>query len=368
MKTVILTITLSLLSACFGISGIAPQAGAAVRSPGWSTQICSLGELAAASANPDFCAGGPAAALRFEKASDHVYFLQPKDERANVVAVLSAEGFLLINPPSEQDIQPVLEALKRISARPVRWVVNTDYLQDRAGGGNTLLGQGAALLASKELRQLAAAARANSVEETPAGQQGKSAVGEESRGDAGPRITFTRQMHLFPDSLEIRIIAVPHKARTAGDILVFIPAEKVLITGELFVKGSFPQIEPVAGGGSALGWIDGLKQAIDTVPLLKSAMPTPKPDPNKPPPEEKTLEEQVTVIPGHGPRSNLQEMKDLLEAAAKLRAEVSKAVGAGRGRESTLNSSALGAARSLGNFESFSALLFDELAARKAPP
>jgi hypothetical protein len=125
-------------------------------------------------------------------------------------------------------------------------------------------------------------------------------------------------------------------------------------------------IDQTGGEGSALGWIDGLKQAIDTVPLLKSAMPPPKPDPGKPPPEEKTLEELVTVIPGRGQRSNLQGMKDLLEAALKLRSELARAIGAGRSCESILSSSALGPVRSLGNFESFAAQLFDDLAAQRA--
>jgi glyoxylase-like metal-dependent hydrolase (beta-lactamase superfamily II) len=245
-------------------------------------------------------------------------------------------------------------------------VVHTDYLMERSGGATALLAQGAALLASRELRLLASALPAMDAKDPPPERAARGAGVDESRQDPGPRISFTRQMRLFPDNLEIRIIAVQHKARTSGDILVFIPAEKVLITGDLFAIGSFPDIDTENGGGSALGWIDGLKQAIDAVPLLKSAMPPPKPNPNKPPPEEKTLEEQVAVIPGHGGRSNLQDMKDRLEIAVKLRNEMSKAVGSGRSRESTLNSSALGAARSLRNFEAFAARLFDDLSAQKA--
>jgi glyoxylase-like metal-dependent hydrolase (beta-lactamase superfamily II) len=295
--------------------------------------------------------------LRFEKVSDHVHFLQFKEDAANVTAVSAEGGILMVNPPADPELQQVLEAVKRVAARPMRWVVSTDYLMERSGGSAILQNQGAALLASSDLWRLASAG---------AEMTSKGAGPEDSRPEAGPRISFTRQMRLFPENLEIRIIAVQHKARTAGDMLVFIPAEKVLITGDLFVSGSFPEIDVSGGEGSALGWIDGLKQAVDTVPLLKSAMPQPKPDPSKTPPEEKTLEEQITVIPGRGPRSNMQEMKDLLEAALKLRAELTRAIGSGRSRESALSSSALAPARSLGNFESFAARLFDEIAAQRA--
>jgi glyoxylase-like metal-dependent hydrolase (beta-lactamase superfamily II) len=298
-----------------------------------------------------------AAPLRFEKVSDHVYYLQPGPDAANVTAVSAEGGILLVNPPADPGLPPVLEALKRVANRPVRWVVNTDYLLERSGGGAILQGQGAALIASSDLRRLASALPE---------QMGKDAVAEEARTDAGPRISFTRQMHLFPDNLEIRIIAVQHQAETAGDVVVFVPSERVLITGQLFVSGMFPEIDQAGGEGSALGWIDGLKQTIDAVPLLKSAMPQPKPDPNKPPPEEKTLAEQVTVIPGRGQRSDLREMKDLLEAALRLRNELARAIGSGRSREGAVSSSALGAVRSLGNFESFATRLFDELAAKRA--
>ncbi len=297
-----------------------------------------------------------AAALRFEKVSDHVYFLQARDEGVNSAAILSSEGFLVINPPGEPGLQPVLDALRQIAARPVRWVVSTDYLLERVGGGTILQGRGAALIASRELSDLSSLS-------PPAIQADKGAA-EDTPADVGPRLVFTRQMRLFPDNLEIRIIAVQQGARTGGDVVVFVPTEKVLITGRMFASESFPQIDEDAGG-RASGWIDGLKQVIDVVPLLKSAMPPPKPDPNKPPPEEKTLEEQVTVIPGQGPRANLQEMKDLLEAASKLRSEITRAIGAGRSRESTLNFSALGPARSLDNFEPFAGMLFDEIAAKK---
>ncbi len=319
----------------------------------------------AAPSKPRSAAGAdkPGATPRFEKVSDHVYFLEAKGEGVNTSAVVSAEGFLLVDPPGEPALQPALDALRRIAARPVRWVVNTDYRQERKGGGLTMLSRGAALIAAKELRDLFPAAPAQDVKE-PAGERKGTGAAEEARPEAGPRLTFTRQMRLFPDNLEIRVIAVQHRARTSGDVLVFIPAEKVLITGELFVSGRFPDID-VEAGGSVSGWIDGLKQAVDSVPLLKSAMPQPKPDPTKPPPEEKTLEEQVTVIPGRGPRSNLQEMKDLLEAALKLRTEMTRAIGSGRSRESILNSGALGPARFLDNFDSFSAQLLDELLASK---
>lgn len=329
----------------------------------WALLLSAAGLLAPVNAAQSGAGSRGPAAPRFEKVSDHACFLDSKGEAPNVTAIVSREGTLLINPPSEPALQAAMDALKKLNPGPVRWVVNTDYLLERSGGSGLLAAKGAALLSSYEFRQLASRFAPAETGPAKAAAQ-KSGDAEGSHKDSSPHIIFSRQLRLYPDNLEVRIIAVQHKARTGGDIVVFVPSEKVLITGEFFESGNLPRIDPDTGG-SASGWIDGLKQVIDAVPLLKSAMPAPKPDPNKPPPEEKSLEEQVTVIPGHGSRSNLQEMKDLLEAAVKLRSELTKAAGAGRSRESILNSGALGPARSLGNFESFANQLFDEVAARK---
>jgi hypothetical protein len=137
------------------------------------------------------------------------------------------------------------------------------YLLERSGGGATLLGQGAALLAGSDLRRLASAAPE---------QADKGAGVEEARADAEPRISFALQMRLFPDNLEIRIIAVQHRAVTAGDVMVFIPAEKVLITGQLFVSGSFPE---------SLPWARSARSAISNPSPLNSSTTWPPSAPNR---------------------------------------------------------------------------------------
>jgi len=89
-------------------------------------------------------------------------------------------------------------------------------------------------------------------------------------------------------------------------------------------------------------------------------------DPSKPPlSEEQLLEEQVIVIPGHGPASNLREMKELFETSRKLRLEAGRAAAARRSREAFLASPALAPFRIYANFEGFAAQLYEE-AGRKS--
>lgn len=294
----------------------------------------------------------PADAAAFVKVSEHFYLYKSSEESRISGAVVTQEAVLLIDPPAPAEVDTMADALRKVTAKPVRWVVHTSYRRELEGGAKQLERQGAIFVGSRELRRLAS-------------EHGSAA----DVGSDNPlkKLAFKQQVRLWPSGLEIRVFALQHKALTGGDVAVFIPADKILVTGDLFQFSAFPAIDS-EGGGSASGWVDGLKQVIDAVPLLKQAIPPPKTEPAKPPAageppeEEKTLEELVTVIPGHGPVSNLKEMKELFELAQKFRSDVSRMVAAKRSRQNILASPALSPYREMPNFETFAGLLLDNLA------
>jgi hypothetical protein len=306
-------------------------------------------------------ASSQAAPARFEKLTDHYYCYQSGPDAPNVGAVMSDDGILLINPPGEPDLSPTLDALRRVSTKPVRWAVSTDFRLALSGGLARLAAQGATLIGSYGLQTLLAA---------PAGPPDAQNGGKPAGGAEGTTvrlsITFDRQIHLFPSGLEVRIFAVQHKGHTGGDLAVLIPAEKILQVGDFYDLGKYPAID-VPGGGSATGWVDGVKQMLESVPLLKPAIP-PKPlpgargaKPKTPVPEkEKTIEEEVIVVTGRGVLSNLMELKGLLDSAQKLRGEVSKLAAAGVVRDQFLATPALNAYRVYNDFDAFALQLFDE--------
>jgi len=299
-------------------------------------------------------ATGPAprsSAAGFRKVSSHFYYLEPPTETANTGALITGDGVLLIDPPPAPETPALLNALRNITARPVRWVVYTDYQRLRAGDSAAFQKMDAIIIGSKEQDRLAASLP---VSDPSLGAQPEPA-------QPNPRFLFGRQLHLFPADIEVRILAIRYKARTAGDVFVFVPSENVLAVGDLFNPSSYPLIDSGPGEGSAPGWIEGLKQVIDSVPLLKSAMPQPKPEPTATPEPAKTLEELVTVIPGHGAPANLQQMKDLHAIAQKLRAEAARAVSYRRNREEFLKLLSWDAYGSYGNLEPFAGQLFDDL-------
>jgi glyoxylase-like metal-dependent hydrolase (beta-lactamase superfamily II) len=302
------------------------------------------------------------AAARFEKLSDHCYCLQAKGGEANLCAVVTDEGVLLIDPPSQSGMASALDALKRLTSKPVRWIVGTDYSFARSPICSNFEEQGAVILESLALQDAA-----NAIGEGAAVQNlsSQAKTKEASTAETGnppvncPQLLFKKQVRLFPAGVEVRIFALEHKAHSAADVVIFVPSEKVLFVGNLFEQGNYPRIDASPGGGSALGWLDGFKQAIDAVPLMKAAKPQPKVEVK--PGEEKSLEELVTVVPSRGASSNLLEMKNLLELSSRLRIDATRAAKAGRDKNGFLASPAADQYRLYGNLESFVAQLFAEI-------
>lgn len=301
--------------------------------------------------------------VEFQRIADHCHFAWLGEGKPNTGAVVTGEGVLLIDPPGEEDLPAVLEALRKVSSSPVRWIVCTNFRRLQSSRYAYFLEHGAALVGSKSLDGLAFPEN----ESTAGGVRAEGAQKTEVRESAGAsrpqRFVFAGRLRLFPDNVEVQIIAVRAKAVTAGDVIVCVPDEKVLYTGDLFVPGAFPEID-TRGGGDVLGWPDGMKQAVAAVPMLKPAMARAQPElPPVPPELEKSPEESVMVIPGRGQLSNLKQMKELLEAAQKLRTQAARAATLKRSLQSFLASSGLDEFRNMANFETFAGLLLEALAA-----
>jgi len=283
------------------------------------------------------------AAPRFIKVSDHCYYLQLEESGENVAAVVTADGILLINPPQAPALSGVLEALKDVSSNAVRWVAFTEPSLSRNAG--------AAFPSDRKPRMLTCA-RQKKLFPSPA-----HAVDAKAESPSSEWLIFEQQMRLFPSDLEIRILSVQHKARSGGDIVLFVPAEKVLLVGALYEAARYPDID-TALDGTATGWFDGMKQVIEAVPILKSAIPQAKTDPKAD--KDKKLEEFITVVSSRGDPSNLQNMKDLLESAQKLRSDITRIVKRGRSCEDFLASSSANAYRSYSNLDAFATQLCAE--------
>ena len=122
--------------------------------------------------------------------------------------------------------------------------------------------------------------------------------------EALPIITFDHDITVHLNGEDIRALYFP-AGHTDGDSIIFFPKSNVVHMGDDFVTYGFPFID-VEAGGSISGMIDGVEKVIAQVP----------PD--------------VKVIPGHGPVSNLDDVRAYLKMLKETRDVAQKAIKEGK--------------------------------------
>ena len=197
----------------------------------------------------------------------------------NMAVQVGEDGVLLVDSGDGRVNEEVMAAIRKLSAKPIRFILNTDADRDHMGGNERLaaagsLGgggrtsdrprQGALVIAHEAVLEAVSA---------PAGQQPAMPVG------AWPTEGYTGEFkEVFFNGEAMQLLHQP-AAHTDGDSLVFFRRSDVIVTGDIFLTMGYPVI---GKGGSINGVIAGLNHIIDiTIP--------------------KDWQEGGTmVIPGHG--------------------------------------------------------------------
>jgi len=186
----------------------------------------------------------------------------------NIAVQTGDEGVLVVDTGVAQTRDKVLAAIRQLSTKPIRWMINTHAHPDHTGGnetvsqaGLTVNGNPAAIIAHENvLARMTEASRP--VTERPL------------------NTFFEDERDFYFNGEAIFIHHIPH-AHTDGDVLVYFRGSDVLVAGDIFVTTTYPVIDAKLGG-EVEGFVTGLNKMLDiTVP--------------------KYLQEGGTyVIPGHG--------------------------------------------------------------------
>ncbi len=229
----------------------------------------------------------------------------------NITVQAGQQGVLLVDAGRADASAKVLAAIRQITNKPVRYILDTHYADDHTGGndllrraGVTITGanvagnltdamQGAAILAHDNVLNRMSA---------PTGKQSPTPTG------AWPTLTYSgdeKEMYFNEEAVQM----IHASGNTDGDSIVFFRRSDVVSAGDLFNTEGYPQID-LAKGGSLQGVIDGLNV------ILHLAVPAH---------EE---EGGTLIIPGHGrlcDEADVLEYRDMLVIVRdRIRAMIKK--------------------------------------------
>jgi len=233
--------------------------------------------------------------MKVTKVSGNVYMLQGAG--GNIGASIGEDGIVIVDDQYAPLADKIKAALKGISDKPVRFVINTHYHEDHTGG-NAIFQQGAPIIAQDNVRKR--------LEEggTAGNNGGIKFEAKPQPKDALPIITFDHDVTVHLNGEDIRALHFPH-GHTDGDSVIFFPKSNVVHMGDDFVTYGFPFVD-LSGGGSVQGMIAALDEIVPKLPA------------------------DVKVIPGHGPLSNLDDVRRFVSMLKDTRAVVENGIKQGK--------------------------------------
>ena len=311
-------------------------------------------------------ASPPPVKFTLEKVSDRAYCLF--GQGGNVGFLVTDQGVVVVDDQFENVAQGIVDQIKTVTDKPIRYLINTHYHADHTGGNSVFI-KLAEIIAHDNVRPRLLDFPATVLKTFPDRIKGlereiasiadpndayrvslekdlglakfflDDATKFKLESAAPPGITYEGQVKVWLGGQEVRIFHVA-PGHTDGDSMVFFKDQKVLHMGDLYFNGIYP-FSDAAGGGSVRGYIENIDYAIAHVPA------------------------DTRVIAGHGPTSGIAELKRARDFLADLWTEVDKAVKSGMSKADAVRAIRMEAypeikpaSRSLGNEVS---VIYDEM-------
>ena len=195
----------------------------------------------------------------------------------NVAAYVTSEGVILIDDMYERNYAEIVQQVRTVTPLPIRYVLNTHHHGDHAGGNVGAVADKITVIAHDNVLN--------------------NMIRLKQRGM--PSITYAQDTKVHLGGKEVRA-AFYGRGHTNGDSVIYFPAERVVHTGDLFLKRVAPEFTPFfdyANGGSMVEQVT----VMDRILAL----------------------DFDTAIPGHGPVSTRADVEkwraDLIALRDRLR-------------------------------------------------
>lgn len=170
----------------------------------------------------------------------------------NSTVIVGENGVILVDSGGSAEVgRHIARAVRRITHKPVTHVVNTHHHGDHYLGNAAF--EGASFISSEACRGLVLETGAEWLREM------ERAVGHKLPGTKplAAGITYAEGTRTERLVQGVRLVFwVPRGSHTAGDLLVYLPEDKVLIAGDVLVNGIVPTLQD----GFVKNWLGTLEQ------------------------------------------------------------------------------------------------------------
>lgn len=163
--------------------------------------------------------------------------LENRGFMSNAFAVLTAEGWVVIDALSTPELsRDFVDNLMRVSKKPLKYAIITHYHPDHWYGAKTYKELGAKIVAHKNLLEFYRSGDAQVALEA-----NRQRFGELFKGVTlvAPDVVVSERLSLRVGEKSFEIIPLP-PAHTDNDLLVYMPKERVLFTGDLVMLNRVP--------------------------------------------------------------------------------------------------------------------------------
>ena len=244
---------------------------------------------------------GEAQVVQFEleRAADNVYMLS--GQGGNIGVCVGDDGVFAVDDQFAPLTPRILEEIKKLSEKPVRFVVNTHWHGDHTGGNENLGEAGAIIVAHANVRKRMSEkqfmeAFNRTVEPSPKG--------------ALPVVTFEQSVTFHWNDETIEVVHV-QPAHTDGDSFVHFRSANVLHAGDVFFNGMYPFIDTGTGGN-----LEGMIRAVERI--------------------LERCDGETRIIPGHGSLASRADLERYHRMLTTVRDRVEPMLRAGRSRDEVI--------------------------------
>ena len=225
--------------------------------------------------------------IKVTKVAGTVYMLVGAG--GNIGVSVGEDGIVVVDDQFAPLAPKIEAALKGITDKPVRFILNTHYHFDHTGGNTEFSKLGTVIAQENVRKRLAEGSEIKRFGKQPPAPK-----------EALPIITFSERATVHLNGEDVCAIHFPH-GHTDGDSVIFFPQSNVVHMGDDFVTYGFPFVD-IENGGSVSGMVAGVEKALSMI----------KPD--------------TKVIPGHGPLSSPDDVRKFIAMIKETRAVVARAV------------------------------------------